>query len=99
MKVFISVGMTGRNDEDVRNDIERASSIIKATCGNDVEIVHTFDTVGPEDFHKTWYISRAIDTLGQCDKVFFTKDYYHSRGCRIEELVAKEYDVERLYEV
>lgn len=99
MKVFISVGMSSRNEEDVRKDIARATSKIQEKFKNyDVEIVHNYDIEGPENAGRMWYLGNAIVKMDKCDAIFFTTDYHEHKGCLIEENVARFYGLERIYE-
>lgn len=101
MKVFISVGMSGRNEEDVRKDIARVTDKLYSMfekCGDNIEIVHNYDIKGPENAGRLWYLGNAIIKMDNCDAIAFTEDYYKYRGCLVEEEVAKSYKIKRIYE-
>ena len=97
MRVFISVGMTGRDRESVMSDIERAWDDICFVYGNDVEIVHNYDCPRPEDVvaaGKLYYLGEAIKQLGTCDLCYFVQGWESHKGCRIEMEVCREYGID-----
>lgn len=91
MKVFISVGMSGREESDVRRDIERASENIRKLYGENVEIVHNYDCVAPEGSGRLWYLGEAIKQLGDCYACYFCNGWRNSKGCCIEWYVCRLY--------
>ena len=96
MKVFISVGMSGRDKDDIANDIERAYEHIRMIYGDDAEIVHNWYCPPPSDSEsagRCYYLSRAIELLGTCDVCYFDGDWRKSKGCLIEMLVCKLYGI------
>ena len=63
MKVFISVGMRGRDDEEIKNDISRATKDI-LNRWSDAEVVDNF-VERPEDVSERLYcLGEAIKILG-----------------------------------
>ena len=97
-KVFISVGMTGRAEIDVRNDIKRASENIRKLYGKDVEIVHNYDCVAPEGSGRLYYLGEAIKQLGECDVCYFVRNWEHSDGCVVERHICGLYSIDTIVE-
>lgn len=97
-KVFISVPMNGREEFDIRIDIKRASENIRKIYGEDVEIIHNYDCVAPENAGRLWYLGEAIKQLGKCDICYFVDGWAESNGCRIEHEICDLYEVDIFYE-
>ena len=101
IRVFVSVGMSGRNEEDIREDIRRSEKILKEIMEEtDFEIVHNYDCVTPKDKEvgRLYYLGNAIVKMDECDLIFFTKGYEQHKGCLIEEYIAKLYQKDVVYE-
>lgn len=101
VKVFISVGMTDRSEEDVRKDIHRAETVLKKMYKNvPFVIVHNYDCKPSDDMEvsRLWYLGRAIEKMGECDVIFFVKGYDQYTGCLVEDFVAKKYKMPIVYE-
>lgn len=96
-KVFVSVGMTGRYECDVAQDISRAyADIIKRFSG--CEIVDNWCCDGPEYDGRLWYLGEAIKKLGDCDACYFVKGWQNYKGCRAEMEICKIYGIEIIEE-
>ena len=97
-KVFISVGMRGREEIDVLSDIVRAEMNILNSMSIDIEIVHNWDCVGPEGACRLWYLGEAIKKLGDCDACYFVKGWQNHKGCIAEMGICKLYGIEIIEE-
>lgn len=93
MKVFISVGMHHRPEEDVRADIERATQDIIKRFGPDVEIIHNYDCPKPIFHDRCHYLGEAIKKLGRCDACYFIGKWWNFKGCVIEKTVCDIYHI------
>ena len=100
MNVFISVGMSGRSEVDVMNDINRADANIRMYFNHrdDVHIVHNYTTIGPEGCGPLWYLGQAIQKLGDCEACYFCKGWKNHRGCVVEYDVCKAYGITTIME-
>ena len=93
MRIFLSLGMRGRDEKDVLHDIEEATFYIKR-MHPDCEVVNTYrQEEAPEDAGPTYYLGRSIQILGSCDQVWFLNDWENYRGCRVEHEVCKIYGI------
>ena len=98
-KVFISVGMSGRSDEEVIIDLDRAVGKIMDLFGEDeVKCISNFGDIGPEDANRLWYLGHAIQRLGLCNICYFTKGWQNYKGCKAEYEICKLYGIEILEE-
>lgn len=97
-KVFISVGISGRNTENVLEDIARANYNIGKRYGEDVEIVHNFDCISPIGSGRLYCLGEAIKKLGDCDACYFVDGWDKHKGCLVEFLVCKLYGIDIIEE-
>jgi len=105
MKLFISVPMHGRSDEDIKNHIE---SIKKAAnryfVKTEVEFVDNLENDFDPDrcvdlkHPRIGYLAEAIKKLAYCDGIIFGNEYDATSGCRCECYIAEEYGLEFYYE-
>ena len=99
MKVFISVGMSHRDDEDVISDIKRAIEIIKRMFGESVEIEHNWTCPkAPPKSGCLWYLGEAIKKLGKCNACFFVRGWEKYKGCKSEKFICSAYNIKEIYE-
>ena len=111
IKVFISIPMSGRTEEEINNEYNHIVDHIKYLFNvNEVVIC---DQRRPDDSvpshisnnkekydmkdSSIWHLAKDIELLSSVDIVVFAKNYEKARGCRIEEMIAKEYGIKRYY--
>jgi hypothetical protein len=101
-KVFISVGMSGRNTVDVVRDINRAiNHLCNDIMNEDFDpifdrdmIVTNFDCVPPAGSNqRLWCLGEAIKKLGECDICYFVKGWQKHKGCVIEHNICELYGI------
>ena len=104
-KLFISVPMAGRSDEEIKNHIE---DIKKAAdryfVKTEVEFVDNFENdFDPErcvdlKHPRIGYLAEAVKKMAYCDGVIFGNRYMFSSGCTVEMSIAEEYDLDIYFE-
>ena len=91
MKVFISMPMKGKTDEQIKTErkaIEEEILLIHP----DAEFIDTLITEEYDEKHSGMlYLAKSIELLDQADMVYFAKGWESARGCKIEHLVVHEY--------
>lgn len=92
MKVFISVGMRGRSDEDIKNDISKAAERI-LEWRPDAEIIDNFIERPDNATERLYCLGEAIKKLGECDACCFIGDWQNFSGCVIEHEVCNQYEI------
>ena len=93
MRIFLSLGMRGRDENDVLKEIAEATHYIKSVHP-DWEVISTYrQGEAPEDASRTYYLGRSIQVLGSCDQVWFINDWKNYRGCLVEYEVCKIYGI------
>ena len=90
MKVFISIPMHGKSDEEIKAELEQTK---KDFAFSDSEFIDGFI----EDHEKMTpleCLAEAIKRMDEADGIFFANGWEDARGCRIEMAVAVNYGIE-----
>lgn len=98
MKIFISQPMNGKTDEDIVAKREALIALAKEKYG-EVEVIDSFPK-DPELEAKGQIamLGHSISMMADADLVVFAKDWTRARGCRVEQQVAKQYEIPILFE-
>lgn len=89
MKIMISQPMKGKTNEQIRT--ERAE-LVKELTEQGHEVIDTvFDDFPNGQATPLHYLAKSIEFLANVDGVVFMKCWQNARGCRIEEICAREY--------
>ncbi len=99
--VFISLPMSGIEDEQVKENIEHAKgaylSITKEDISDITFITNLNGEEAPDDLEFDrkciWYLGRALQTLTKCDEAFFWLGWRNARGCIVEHEVCTMYHI------
>lgn len=101
-KVFVSMGLKGRNFEEVTADLTRAQKWIFENLVDDryddVYVIDNLDCSTPEDGGRLWCLGEAIKKLGDCDACFFVKGWENYNGCRAEMKICNLYGIRTIIE-
>lgn len=108
MTVFISQPMTGLGEADIIEQRGEAAEQIKKIYGDKVEICDSYHTdIEREHIASTYlydspnrdvyWLGRSIETLCWADLIWFTDGWENSRGCKIENMVASLYGIEKSF--
>lgn len=97
-KLFISLGMSGVDENIVRNKIGYVIEMVSIKYDYPIECIHNYDTVGPKDVGRLWYLGEAIKKLDGCDTIYMCNGWEHHNGCIIEYIIAKLYGLNIIYE-
>jgi len=99
--VFISLPMSGLDDDQVWESIEKAKEAYLAITKSDIlDISFVTNLKGEEppeylafDKKCVWYLGRALQTLAKCDEAFFWLGWKNARGCVVEHEVCSMYHI------
>lgn len=105
MKIFISLPMRGRSDEEIGKDISRVEKFlikklrevlpsVNTTC--DLVFVNNLGCPKPEVKNESvGYLANAIHKLADCDALvrLFPTVYNRAVGCELEQRIADEYGI------
>lgn len=89
MRVFISMPMNGKSDEQIKEEFETHSEVLRQKFGKSVKIINSIDTSKEEDPIRL--LSRSLYKLSRADIVYFASGWQQARGCSVEYNVAKMY--------
>lgn len=107
MKVFISVPMRGRTDQEIAGAITIAKSKLAKMAEENNEVIEYVDNfvsmplkneINDIENPSMWYLGGAIQKMSECDAVYFCPGWQEARGCVIERHVAVLYGLTRLYQ-
>lgn len=106
LRVFISVPMSGRSNEEVLKQIEDVKrDVLENHIYGDEEIMFV-DNLEYEPkslleanpvIPNLLYLGQAVKKMGMCNAVVFAPGWDNARGCRIEFDVAIEYGLPRYF--
>lgn len=91
-KIFISQPMNGLTDDEIKMERARIEKIAQSKYG-EVEIIDSFFEKAPHDAKPLWFLGKSIELLSTADVAFFAKGWENARGCKIENVCAKEYGI------
>ncbi len=95
-KVFISQPMRNKTRGEI--EVERAEIIF--TLKDKVKDFEIIDSVCKDfkpDTNPLIFLAKAIEFLSQADVVVMGRGWNEARGCKVEELCAREYGKEIIY--
>ena len=95
-KLFISLPMNGKTDEEIINEREEILNKIKTLINEEVILIDSFFKGAPAENKPLWFIGKSLELIAEADIVVFTKNWESARGCRVEHYAAIEYKKEIL---
>lgn len=101
IKCFISTPMTGFTSNEIMHNIFLAKAdAFKILRKNHPDaIIRFIDSYNPDiSYNNIKLLGIALEKLSECDYIYFTKGWSKSRGCIVENVVAKSYNIPSLYE-
>lgn len=100
MKLFISIPMKGRTKEDIKYQMTKEKERLEKLLSIEFELIDSWiEEDAPEDtIHPAlWFMGKSISMMADADVVYFSKGWEGSTGCKIEQEIAKTYNIKRLY--
>lgn len=92
-KLFISQPMRDKRDEEILKARETAVGFAKEILAEDVEVIDSFFQRAPADAKPLWYLGESLKLLATADVAYFAPGWNKARGCKIENICAKEYGI------
>ena len=100
-RVFLSLPMSGRSDEDVLKDLKVMRGIVRNsdTFAWGAKPIDNFDTEIPQQFVEAvdrpslLYLGKAIQIMSSCDAILMGYGWNMARGCRAEHQIALDYGI------
>ena len=104
-KAMLSQPMAGKTNEEIIATREKA---IKYLESKGYEVINTFfiDEWYNRDKMKErgveqipiCFLAKSLENMSLCNVVYFCKEWENARGCKIEHEVAKNYEMDIIYE-
>jgi hypothetical protein len=93
-RLYISLPITGYSLDEVKKQAEAYKNI---WCKK-YEVITPFDVHTDNDGSKpySYYMGKDIEALLECDAIYMSPGWVHSKGCNAEYQIAKIYGIEIL---
>ena len=94
-KLFVSVAMKGRTEEEIKASIQKMKKIAEIYEGEELELIDSYIEDNPPKNSKEaiWYLSESIKKLAQADVFIGICESYDWSGCQIERETAEKYGI------
>lgn len=94
-KLFVSVPMRDRTEENIRKSIEKMHKIAEATVGEELELIESYipDNASDSRSEAIFYLGIAIKQMATADYFITTDATWRYSGCDIEQHVARHYGI------
>jgi hypothetical protein len=94
-KLFISVPMKGRTEEEIKASIQKMKKIAEIYEGEELELIDSYIEDNPPKGNNEaiFYLGESIKKLAQADVFVGICESYEWSGCRIENITAESYGI------
>lgn len=92
-RLFISQPMRGKTDDEILAERRNAIQAAKDSVNDEIEVIDSFFQNAPADAKPLWYLGESLKLLDTADVAYFAPGWNKARGCKIENLCAKEYGI------
>lgn len=94
-KLFVSVPMKGRTEEEIKASIQKMKKIAEVYEGEELELVDSYieDNPPQNKNQAVWYLGESIKKLAQADVFIGICESYEWNGCEIERETAERYGI------
>lgn len=94
-KLFVSVPMKGRTEEEIKASIRKMKKIAEIYEGEELELIDSYIEDNPPKDSKeaVWYLGESLKKLAQADVFIGIDEAYDWNGCYIERDTAQRYGI------
>ena len=94
-KLFVSVPMKGRTEEEIKASIQKMKKIAEIYEGEELELIDSYIEDNPPKDSKeaVWYLGESLKKLAQADVFIGIEDSWCWNGCHIERITAEKYGI------
>lgn len=98
-KLFVSVPMKGRTEEEIKASIQKMKKIAEIYEGEELELIDSYIEDNPPKDSKeaVWYLGESLKKLAQADVFIGINDAWDWNGCYIENDVASRYGIKNYH--
>lgn len=94
-KLFVSVPMKGRTEEEIKASIQKMKKIAEIYEGEELELIDSYieDNPPKSNNEAVWYLGESLKKLAQADIFAGINEAYDWNGCYIERDTAQRYGI------
>lgn len=94
-KLFVSVPMKGRTEEEIKASIQKMKKIAEIYEGEELELIDSYIEDNPPKDSKeaVWYLGESLKKLARADVFVGIDEAYDWNGCCIERETADKYGI------
>lgn len=94
-KLFVSVPMRGRTEEEIKASIQKMKKIAEIYEDEEFELIDSYieDNPPKNNNEAVWYIGESLKKMAQADVFIGICESYDWRGCQIERETAEKYGI------
>ena len=94
-KLFVSVPMKGRTEEEIKASIQKMKKIAEIYEGEELELIDSYIEDNPPKDSKeaVWYLGESLKKLAQADVFIGICESYDWNGCQIERETTERYGI------
>ena len=94
-KLFVSVPMKGRTEEEIKASIQKMKKIAEIYEGEELELIDSYieDNQHKDSKKAVWYLGESLKKLAQADVFMGICERYDWSGCQIEVETAERYGI------
>lgn len=99
-KLFVSVPMKGRTEEEIKASIQKMKKIAEIYEGEELELIDSYIEGNPPKGNNEaiFYLGESLKKMAQADVFAGIYESYEWSGCRIENITAESYGI-KVYEI
>ena len=97
-KLFISLPMAGKSEEEIRNKMAEYKENAEYIMGEELELIDSLIQHVPEYVKDPaiWCLGKSIMMMADADVVYFGRGWRSARGCLVEYEAAYRYKILRI---
>lgn len=94
-KLFVSVPMKGRTEEEIKKSIQKMKKIAEIYEGEELELIDSYieDNPPKDNNQAIWFLGESLKKLAQADVFIGINEAWDWCGCYIEIETAKRYSI------
>lgn len=97
-KLFVSLPMRDRTEENIRKSIDRMHKTAEIIFGEELEVIPSYieDHPPKNSNEAVWYLGKSIQLMAEADYFIGTYSYIHGEyysGCETEMRIADNYRI------
>ena len=98
-KLFVSVPMKGRTEEEIRKTIDKMKKIAEIFEGEELELIDSYieDNPPKSNNQAIWFLGESLKKLAQADVFIGISETWAWSGCQIERETAERYGIKRYF--